>query len=67
MTESALWPMCFMVAISVAAIASILIFRDAIQSKQDWLDQCVVQEWESTGERHVGIMDYCISKYRQTL
>ena len=61
------WRLLFiMVVIMVAAIGTGVIFSDAFQGKRNWIDQCVVQEWESTGERHVGVRDYCLAKYRQT-
>ena len=41
-------------------------FKNDINSRRNWIDICVIEQWESTGERHVGARDYCLAKYRQT-
>jgi hypothetical protein len=52
--------------IAAAVIVTAVISKDTINSRRNWIDQCVVEQWESTGERHIGVRDYCLAKYRQT-
>ena len=52
--------------VTVAIFGTIIIFGDAIWGQRNWIDLCVVEQWETTGEHHLGVRDYCLAKYRQT-
>jgi hypothetical protein len=58
----------FTVVACVSIIVIAVIFRDAFMGKHDWIDQCVIQEWEKNPPRsgNTGVRDYCVAKYRQT-
>jgi NADH:ubiquinone oxidoreductase subunit 3 (subunit A) len=59
-------PMFIMAVIAVGAFTAIFIFKDAINGRRNWIDRCVVEQWESTGEHRVDMRAYCLAKYRQT-
>lgn len=58
--------MFVMALIAVGFIMITAIFKDAIQGWRNWIDLCVIEQGESTGERCMGVRDYCLAKYRQT-
>lgn len=61
-----IWVALLVAIVTMATVAVVIIVSiDTIRIKRGWIDQCVVQEWESTGGRHLGVRDYCVAKYRQ--
>lgn len=66
LTDNGRWAMFFTVGIVLVFGIVTIILADAQNGKRNWIDQCLIEQWESTGKRHIGVRDYCLAKYRQT-
>ena len=42
------------------------IFGDSFKGRRNWIDLCVIEQWETTGEHRIGVRDFCLAKFRQT-
>jgi hypothetical protein len=67
------WRLMFVMTVIVVGVWTVIfISKDAInqlwviEDRRNWIDRCVIEQWESTGEHRVGVRDYCLAEYRQT-
>jgi hypothetical protein len=57
----------FLLGVMVVLLITSFIFAVIHTDKEhDWIDQCVIQQWEPWRMSLIETRDYCAAKYRQT-